>query len=169
MQSAHAGKMPSIDRNETATDALISNITRSSEMNDTAPFALVADDDPLIRMTACDILSDAGYRCHEAATAEQALEILAEHGAHIRLLFSDVQMPPGSLTGFDLARQCAGDWPEIGILIASGGTAPGPDDLPPGAEFITKTFSADVVHDHLRKILPNGEQPEQLRTAVHFR
>ena len=138
-------------------------------MNNTAPFALVADDDPMIRMAAGDILSDAGYRCHEAATAEQALEILAEHGAHIRLLLSDVQMPPGALTGFDLARQCARDWPQIGILIASGGTAPGPGDLPPGAEFITKPFSADVVHDHLRKILPNAEQPEQLRTAVHSR
>ena len=89
-------------------------------------------------MAPCNILSDAGYRCHEAATAEQALEILAEQGAHIRLLFSDVQMPPGSLTGFDLARQCARDWPEIGILIASGGMTPGPGDLPPGAEFISK-------------------------------
>lgn len=136
-------------------------------MNNTAPYALVADDDALIRMDACDILSDAGFRCYEAATAEKALEILKEFGPDIRLLFSDVQMPPGTLTGFDLAWQCARKWPDIGILIASGGMTPGPGDMPPNGTFITKPFSAAVVHDHLRKILPDGEQPEQLEKAVY--
>lgn len=31
------------------------------------PYALVADDDAMIRMDAVDILEDAGFRVHEAA------------------------------------------------------------------------------------------------------
>lgn len=132
-------------------------------LNATAPCALVAEDDVLIRLEACEILKEAGFRCYNAATAEKALDILHEHGGDIRLLFSDVHMPPGSLTGFDLARQCARDWPDIRILIASGAATPAPGDLPPGAEFITKPFTAQVVHDHLRKVLPKGERPEPLQ------
>jgi DNA-binding NtrC family response regulator len=132
-------------------------------LNATAPCALVAEDDVLIRLEACEILKEAGFRCYGAATAEKALDILREHGRDIRLLFSDVHMPPGSLTGFDLARQCAQDWPHIRILIASGAATPAPGDMPPGAEFITKPFTATVIHDHLRKVLPNVERPEPLQ------
>ena len=127
-----------------------------------SPYALVADDDALIRMDACDILKDAGFRCYEAATADKAIEVLDKFGQNVQLLFTDVEMPPSAMTGFDLARKCAQDWPEIGILVASGGRAPGPGDMPDGAEFISKPFTAEVVLDHLRKILPEGRRPEPL-------
>jgi len=42
------------------------------------PIALVVDDEPLIRMDACDIISDAGYRVIEATTADQAFEYLQD-------------------------------------------------------------------------------------------
>ncbi|WP_245686480.1 response regulator [Paracoccus tibetensis] len=127
------------------------------------PYALVVDDDPIIRMDARAILKDAGFRCFEAATPEQAFDILDRSGKSIRLLFSDVNMPPSDLTGFDLAHRCARDWPEISILIASGGVTPEPGDMPEKAEFITKPFSADVVREHLRRLLPDGRQPTPLR------
>lgn len=131
-----------------------------------SPYALVADDDALIRMDACEILKEAGFRCYEAATAEQAAELLGTFGQNVQLLFTDVNMPPGTMTGFDLARQCARDWPEIGILVASGGMTPGPGDLPEGAEFISKPFTSQVVHEHLLKILPEGRRPEPLAQAA---
>ncbi|WP_306752834.1 response regulator [Paracoccus actinidiae] len=102
-----------------------------------SPYALVADDDALIRMDACNILKDAGFRCYEAATADKAIEVLDKFGQNVQLLFTDVEMPPSAMTGFDLARRCAQDWPEIGILVASGGRRPGPGDMPDGAEFIS--------------------------------
>jgi DNA-binding response OmpR family regulator len=132
------------------------------------PYALVVEDDPLIRIDACAILKDAGFRCLDAATPEQAFDILARCGQSIQLLFSDVNMPPSALTGFDLAHRCARDWPGISILIASGGVTPEPGDLPEGAEFITKPFSADVVRDHLRRLLPDGRQPPPLREQAAF-
>lgn len=135
-------------------------------MDDHTPFALVVEDDPIVRMDACAILKDAGFRCLDAATPEQALEILDRAGESIQLLFSDVHMPPSQLTGFDLAHRCARDWPEIWILIASGGVTPGPGDLPERTEFISKPFSADVVRAHLRKLLPDGRQPSPLKRGT---
>lgn len=131
--------------------------------DDFTSYALIADDDALIRMDVACILQDAGYRVHEAANVEEALSILDRAGDSIQLLVTDVQMPPSRRTGFDLARQCAKDWPRIAILVASGQARPGPDDMPEGAVFIGKPFSADVVHDRLLKMLPDGDKPEPLK------
>lgn len=127
------------------------------------PFALVVDDDALIRMDASDILEDAGFRVLEVATPEEALSILEQRGESVRLLFTDVQMPPSKKDGFYLAQKCAASWPEIGIIVASGQIEPKADDLPEGAIFVRKPFSADVVHDHLQRLLPDGEKPEPLK------
>lgn len=135
-------------------------------MDNFSPYALVADDDAFIRLDAKMILEDAGFRVHLAANAEAGLLILEEHGESIQLLFTDVQMPPGIMTGFDLARKCAETWPEVGIIIASGAVEPEADELPPGAVFIRKPFSEDVVINHLKLILPDGRQPERLKKSV---
>lgn len=71
--------------------------------DDTAPHALVVDDDALIRMEAAEILMDAGFRPWEACDSDDAIKILEESGEQIQLLFTDVHMP-GRLDGFGLAR-----------------------------------------------------------------
>lgn len=109
-----------------------------------APFALVVDDDGIIRMYACDILSDAGFRPLEAENVDEALSVLEQHAGDITLLFTDLQMP-GGRGGFDLAREAAERWPDIEILVAPGAAKPGPEGLPPNAVFVGKPFSAQVV------------------------
>lgn len=126
------------------------------------PYALVVDDDGLIRMAAMDILEDAGFRTFEASDGDKAMVLLAEQHALIVLLFTDVQMP-GSRNGFAVARETARQWPHISIVVASGQAHPGPGDLPEGACFLGKPFSAEMVHDHLKEILPDGQKPEPLR------
>ncbi|MBY0298213.1 MAG: response regulator [Methylobacterium sp.] len=127
-----------------------------------APYALVVDDDSLIRMTAMDILEDAGFRTFEAEDGDAAMALLAERHAVIVLLFTDVQMP-GTRNGFAVARETARQWPHIAIVVASGNTRPEPGDLPDRARFIAKPFSADIVHTHLKEILPDGQKPASLR------
>lgn len=97
------------------------------------------------------------------ANPEGALSLLEQRGDSIQLLFTDVQMPPSKLDGFYLARQCAATWPDVGIIVASGMLEPQADDLPPGAVFVRKPFSADVVYDHLQRLLPDGKKPEPLK------
>ena len=127
-----------------------------------APYALVVDDDGMIRMDALDILEEAGFRTFEASDGDAAMVILAEHHASIVLLFTDVQMP-GPRNGFAVARETARRWPHIAIVVASGQVHPGPDDMPTGARFIGKPFTAGMVHDHVKEILPDGQKPEPLR------
>jgi CheY-like chemotaxis protein len=134
--------------------------------DDFSPYALVADDDVFIRMDASDILQDAGFRVHEASSVHEAVAILKQAGESIRLLFTDVQMPPGELNGFDLARECHEGWPHISILVASGQIKPKEGDLPPGAVFVGKPFSSQVVIDRLAEILPDDAKPEPLRRSV---
>ncbi|MCJ2086257.1 response regulator [Methylobacterium sp. E-005] len=126
------------------------------------PFALVVDDEPLILMEAVSILEEAGFQMLEAAHAVQALRVLGQHHARVKLLFSDVDMP-GDMDGFALAREVARCWPLIAIVLASGRAKPGPGDLPEGATFISKPFSAQIVHHHVRKTMPEHVQPEPLR------
>lgn len=127
-----------------------------------APYALVVDDDALVRMTAADILEDAGFQTLEASNGDEAMALLAEQHAVIVLLFTDVQMP-GSRDGYAVARETADQWSHISIVVASGRAFPGPGEMPDGAVFINKPFSAKVVLAHLKEILPDGHRPESLR------
>ena len=67
------------------------------------PFVLVAEDEELVRLYAADLLTEAGYKVIDVASAEAALEAMAEQ-PNIRVLFTDIQMP-GMLDGIQLARQ----------------------------------------------------------------
>lgn len=129
---------------------------------DPAPYALVVDDDALIRMDAMSILEVAGFRTFEAADPDAAMAVLTEHHRQIVLLFTDVEMP-GFNNGFALARDTARQWPHISIVVASAQVRPGPGDLPDGARFLGKPFSAEMVHNHIQEMLPDGQKPEPLR------
>jgi CheY-like chemotaxis protein len=130
--------------------------------DDFSPYALVVDDEPIIRMDAADILEDAGFRTYQARNGDEALAALASFGRNIQLLFTDVQMP-GDTNGFALARECSKRWPHISILVASGAQHPDPDDMPEGAVFMGKPFSANVIYDRLQELLPDGQKPAPLK------
>lgn len=72
---------------------------------DARPYALVVDDDGILRMDIAEILEQVGFRTLEAGDGE----------------------------------------------------------MPEGARFIGKPFSAETVHGHLREILPDDRKPEPLR------
>lgn len=127
-----------------------------------APYALVVDDNLLIRMDAMDILKQAGFQVLEAECGDVAYDLLKTRHPDIVLLFTDVQMP-GELDGFALARKVAISWPDISIVVASGHVKPAPGSMPDKARFIAKPFSAALVHAHLQEILPHGQKPEPLR------
>ncbi len=128
---------------------------------DRRPTALVVDDDGILRMDVAEILEQAGFRTLEADTGDEAMAVLEQHHLDVTLLFSDVEMP-GSRNGFALAREVAVKWPYIAIVIASGRMRPDDGDLPEGAHFIGKPFSAEVVHGHLQEVLPDDQKPMAL-------
>nr|WP_244625722.1 response regulator [Methylobacterium mesophilicum] len=121
----------------------------------------------MVRMAAVDILEEAGFTTFEAASGDKALLVLEEHHACLTLLFTDVQMP-GVHDGFALARKVASTYPHISIVVASGQIKPGPNDLPDGAHFIGKPFSARIVHHHLHEVMPDEQKPDPLRRKNPF-
>jgi CheY-like chemotaxis protein len=124
-------------------------------MTSSPPQALIVivDDDVLERLGASYMFSDAGYRVLEAASADAALRIF-EANPDIRLLFSDISMP-GAIDGAGLARQVAGQWPTVGIILTSG--RPVPESLPPLVRFHAKPYEpADVLRDAREMTIPPG-------------
>ncbi len=96
---------------------------------------LVVEDDPLVREMIVDILLDAGLEPLEAGCAAEGLRALAHHP--IDAVITDIDMP-GELDGIELARRIGELWPEIGVIVISGGCgmpAPSP------ARFLAKPFT----------------------------
>ncbi len=63
---------------------------------------LVVEDEPLLRMAAVDLVEEAGFEAIEADNADAAIRLL-EARADIRIIFTDIDMPAGSMNGLKLA------------------------------------------------------------------
>lgn len=100
---------------------------------------LVVEDETLVRALSVDELKDAGFDVVEAGSAAEALCVLTD-GAAIAVLFTDVNMP-GALDGLDLARLVHERWPDVRVIVTSGGGKVGLADLPDKGRFIAKPFS----------------------------
>lgn len=80
------------------------------------PVILVAEDEPLVRMVAVEVLRDSGYEVLEAGDGLEALEILRESAAD--LLVTDIQMP--RMNGYQLVEVAMTRWPKMKILLVTG-------------------------------------------------
>ena len=78
---------------------------------------LVVDDDPLIAMSAVDMLEDLGHTVIEANSPQRALEIL-EAGQAVDLMVTDQAMP--GMTGVELAEIVRRKRPNMPILLVTG-------------------------------------------------
>lgn len=78
---------------------------------------LLVDDEPLIRMSTADMLSDLGYVVSEASSAEHALALIQD-GVAPDILITDHLMP--GMTGTDLAQHVRAAFPKAAVLIISG-------------------------------------------------
>ena len=105
---------------------LLVNETPASKGRGTA---LLVDDEELVRMSTADMLIDLGYAVVEAASADEALQ-LVDRGLKPDFLVTDHLMP--GMNGAQLARALKADFPELSVLIVSGyAEAEGVDpDLP---------------------------------------
>lgn len=113
---------------------------------------LVVEDEPLLRMAAVAFIEEAGFRVVEAANADQAIIVL-ETRNDIDLLFTDIDMPFGSMNGLKLAHMVFSRWPPVRIVIVSGHQTPGEADMPAGSRFFTKPYQEPVLIAAMREML----------------
>ncbi len=107
---------------------------------------LVVEDEEMVRRMAGRALKDAGYRVLEAASARQALDLLADTNELCRLVVVDVVMP--GMSGRELAAKIEELRPGVPSLFISGYTD---SDilrrglLEPDAAFLPKPFTAEAL------------------------
>jgi CheY-like chemotaxis protein len=82
---------------------------------------LVVDDVGIVRRLAFRLLSEAGYRVFEAASATEALEVLEMARGRISVALVDVVMP--EMSGVDLVRLISERWPGVRIVFMSAYSA----------------------------------------------
>ena len=134
---------------------------------------LIADDEVMIRELIDITLSKEGFTCHQAASAEEGLEITKNHQLDLALL--DIMMPGRS--GIELLQDIKQSTPDTTVLMI---TAMNDMDtalscIHFGAEdYITKPFNLDRVLltvkntvDKRRLVLENREYQADLEQKVH--
>jgi two-component system, response regulator PdtaR len=114
---------------------------------------LVVEDEILLRITAIDMIEEAGFETVEAGNAAEAIAILENH-SNIRVIFTDIQMP-GAMDGLKLAAAVRRRWPLIQIIATSGRSCIGEGDLPKGGLFLTKPYTLKGL-SFLRHALTGG-------------
>jgi CheY-like chemotaxis protein len=118
---------------------------------------LIVEDEFLLRVDAADMIAAAGFEAVEAASADEAIEIL-EVRRDITVVFTDIQMP-GSMDGLKLARAVGGRWPPIKIIATSGHAHVRETDLPEGGRFLPKPYSPMQITGLLRELIPDLPAP----------
>lgn len=115
---------------------------------------LVVEDDPAVRVTVVDLLSELGYVVLKASDGQGGLSVL-QSGIPIDLLFTDVVMP-GPVRSTDLARQARELHPGIEVLFTSGYTQNAivhGGRLDAGVELISKPYRREDLARKIRSLL----------------
>jgi two-component system, response regulator PdtaR len=122
--------------------------------NHAKPVVLIAEDEPLLRLHASDLLEERGYEVVEAEDAAAALRVM-ENRPDVRLLFTDIQMP-GRFDGMDLARQVHARWPHVLLVITSGRLRPRTEEIPDHGRFVAKPYGASELLSQIDDLMNKG-------------
>jgi DNA-binding response OmpR family regulator len=129
----------------------------------------VVDDVGIVRQLAFRLLSEAGLRVFEAASAVEALEVLEMARGRIDLVLVDVLL--GEVSGVDLVRLIRQRWPEPRIVYMSAHPAEvlvreGLENA--NVRFLAKPFTRDELNAAIRNALEGvrgtrvgGQEPGQ--------
>ena len=110
---------------------------------------LLVDDEPAVRLVACDSLEEAGFEVVQADSAGAALDVMHKR-SDVGVLFTDVNMP-GDLDGLDLAELVHQRWPAIKLVVTSGRALA--RTVPDTGHFIAKPYSLRKMTDLISEII----------------
>ncbi len=111
---------------------------------------LVIEDEPLIRAHIRDVFEkEGGYRVEEAATSDQAFEMLEDGFAAV---IADIETP-GDFNGIDLAWAAHSGLPKMGTVLVSGKTRPHAGSTPPKTRFVPKPIDDEALLQAVREVI----------------
>ena len=126
-------------------------------MKQTAPLALLVEDEPQIRRFVRAALEEEGWQVHEAATVQRGLSDAGTRAPDLVIL--DLGLPDGDGFGFinDLRK-----WSSVPVIVLSARTAEADKitALDAGADdYLTKPFSVGELQARVRATLRRQRQP----------
>ncbi|MEO7178566.1 MAG: response regulator [Allosphingosinicella sp.] len=113
-----------------------------------SPVVLIVEDEAMIRMGATALVEDLGYEFFESSNADEAIALLEQH-PQITIVFTDIQMA-GSMDGLELAAYARRRWPPLKFIIVSGNHVATAAEMPEGARFVLKPYTATTICDAIR-------------------
>ncbi|MBS7698044.1 MULTISPECIES: response regulator [unclassified Chelatococcus] len=118
---------------------------------------LLVEDQPVVRLTTSDMLSDLGHIVEEAADAQSAIAIV-ETGAPIDVLITDIGLP--DISGTTLAEECRRHLPALRVIFVSGDDTQLISDLEedPRRRFLGKPFLGEELQRLLTELA--GRRPQ---------
>jgi len=121
---------------------------------------IVVDDEPVIAQLLEEALTDGGFSVHSASDGAEAIRMLDATGAEYRALVTDVNLPPGKLTGWDVAKHARELYPEIPVVYMTGAAAHDwTSKGVPNSVLVQKPFAAAQVVTAVSQLLNQGNTP----------
>ncbi len=123
---------------------------------------LLVEDEGALRRYCRSILERSGYAVLEAASGDEALEIVRSTHPDLRLLLTDVVLP--RVSGPELGRRLRSLQPDVKILYMTGYSedlVSRHETLEQGADVIEKPFDAGSLLNRIRKALLEETSPEK--------
>ena len=111
---------------------------------------LVVDDEPNMRETVREMLSDDGFAVELAESAEEAIKMMAAPEAEFFMVITDGRL--GGMSGYDLIRTMAKDYPELQVILITA--------------FATPKLAVEAIQAGAADYLSKPFAPEELLHAV---
>lgn len=104
-----------------------------------ADVVLLVEDEPLVLMSAADLLAGAGFEVLTATSVGTAISAIEER-PETSVVITDINMENGR-DGIELAWLIAERSPQMRVILVSGQERPAREDYPPAAIFLTKPYA----------------------------
>jgi CheY-like chemotaxis protein len=115
---------------------------------------LLVEDDDNVAIMVKEMLSELGYDCERTETADAALARL-RRGVDFQLVLSDMVMP-GKLSGIDLVRETARQWPSLPTVLMTGYSAAAASASKEGFKLLIKPYSIQDLSAEIEAALGSG-------------
>ncbi len=113
---------------------------------------LLVEDEPSLRILACQVLAAQGYAVLGACNGQEALKVVRDHqGPPIRLVITDVMMP--LMGGVVMVEWLQVTHPGLRVLFTSGYSEDGVGYLEQGVEFLAKPYNCATLVGRVRALL----------------
>lgn len=118
---------------------------------------LVVEGETLIRISAVQMVRDAGFAAVGVCDGDEAIAVL-ESRNDIWAVFTDIILCR-TMAGLKLAKVIRDRWPPIYLILTSGLNAPDEDEFPANGRFIGKPYASEHVATALHELFASKPAP----------